>query len=71
MSDERFTPAMPGLMSAVRARDLARRYKGFADLIRADDPGGARHADQQSQWWLAYAIALSQIPPGATEPDHT
>ena len=70
MSD--FLPPQPPLLSAVRARDIGRSYKAFADHIRImGDAGGARAAETQSQWWLAYAIALSQIPPGATEPDHT
>lgn len=69
MSDEPFLPPQPALMSALKARNLARSYKAFADHLREQgDPGGARHADQQSSWWMAYAIALSQIPPGAVDP---
>jgi len=69
MSDEpRYIPQQPALMSAVRARNLARLYKGFADALRAD--GHTRLADQamrDSQWWMTYAVALSQIPPGSVD----
>lgn len=68
MSDESFLPPQPPLMSAVKARDLARSHKAMADHLRAEgDLGGSRLSEQQSQWWLNYAIALSQIPPGATD----
>jgi hypothetical protein len=54
-------------MSPTKARDLGRSYKGFADHLRElGDTAGANYADRQSAWWLAYALALSQIPPGAT-----
>jgi hypothetical protein len=67
MSDQFGVPPTP-LMSAVKARNLARSYKAFADHIAEQgDAAGARHAERQSQWWMAYAIALSQIPPGATD----
>ena len=63
-------PDQPQLISAVKARDLARMHKGMADALKAaGDTGGARLSEQQSQWWMAYAIALSQIPPGATKPE--
>ena len=70
MSDHPFTlPETPPLMSAITARDLARSYKGFADHIRAmGDISGANHAERQSSWFMAYAIALSQIPPGSVAP---
>jgi hypothetical protein len=70
MSDHPFTlPETPPLMSATTARDLARSYKGFADHIRAmGDISGANHAERQSSWFMAYAIALSQIPPGRGSP---
>jgi len=70
MSDEptpRF-PQLPPLMSAVKARNLARLYHGFAEALRED--GHTRLADQamrDSQWWMTYAVALSQIPPGAVD----
>jgi hypothetical protein len=66
MSGEPFMlPETPPLMSAVRARNLARSYKGFADHIRSlGDTAGANDADRRSAWFMAYAIALSQIPPG-------
>lgn len=60
-----FLPPQPPLMSAVRARNLARSHKAMADHLRLHgDLGGARLSDQQSAWWMAYAVALSQIPPG-------
>ena len=58
----------PPLMPPVRARNLARRYKGFAETLRYE--GYAREADladRDAQWWLTYAISLSQTPPGAIE----
>lgn len=70
MSDDAF-PQQPPLMGAVKARNLARLYKGFADALRRDGHVAlANQAERDSQWWLTYAIALSQTPPGATDPDH-
>lgn len=70
MSDEPFIPSQPHLMSPVRARNLARHYKGFAIALRQ---GGyeaeADKADSDSLWWMNYAIALSRIPPGAIDDD--
>jgi hypothetical protein len=61
-------PETPPLMGAARARDLARIYKGFADHVRGlGDVSGANSAERQSQWWLAYSVALSQTPPGAID----
>ncbi len=72
MSDEPFLPPQPALMSAVKARNLARSYKAFADHLREfGDIGGARLAEQQSGWWLAYSIALAQTPPGAIDGEPT
>ena len=63
-----FLPPQPPLMGAVRARNVARSHKAYADHLRElGDIGGARLAEQQSTWWLAYAVALSQIPPGRTD----
>ena len=70
MSDESFLPPQPPLMSAVKARNLARSHKAMADHLRIEgDLGGARLSEQQSAWWMAYAVALSQIPPDATDGD--
>jgi hypothetical protein len=70
MSDEPFLPPQPPLISAVKARNLARSHKAMADHLRAEgDIGGARLSDQQSAWWMQYAIALSQIPPGRVDMD--
>ena len=68
MSDQPFLPPRPPLMSPVRARNLARSHKGMAEHLRAEgDLGGARLSEQQSQWWLAYALVLAQIPPDAPD----
>jgi hypothetical protein len=71
MSDEPFLPMQPQLMSAVRARNLARHYKGFANALRAEGfTVEANQAERDSNWWLAYALALSQIPPGRVDDSH-
>jgi len=69
MSDEPFMlPETPPLMSAVRARNISRFHKGAADHLRSlGDIAGANHSERQSSWWLAYAISLSQTPPGAVD----
>lgn len=68
--DAPFLPPQPPLMSAVKARNLARSYTAFADHLRSEgDLGGARLNEQHSAWWMAYAIALSQIPPGVVDPN--
>ena len=59
----------PPLMSPVRARDLSRLCMGFSqELRRLGLTAEANRAERDSQWWLNYAIALSQIPPGAVDP---
>ena len=64
MSDEQFGLPTPPLVSAKQARDVARGYKALADhLAELRVVGEARQAERQSQWWMAYALALSQIPP--------
>lgn len=58
-------PDQPPLVSAAKARNVARLYKGLADALRADGINAeANTAERQSNWWLNYSIALSQIPPG-------
>jgi len=70
MSDEPFLPPPVPLMSAVKARNLARECQGMANHLREQgDTGTARILEQRSAWWMAYAIALSQIPPGAVKPE--
>jgi hypothetical protein len=70
MSDEPLLPPLVPLMSAVRARNLARECQGMAIHLReAGDIATARLLEQRAAWWLAYAISLSQIPPGAVEDD--
>jgi len=68
MSEPAFELPQPPLMSAVKARNIARAYKAMADHLRSEGVTlEAAHNERQSQWWMAYAIALSQIPPGATD----
>ena len=68
MSDQPFLPPQPPLMSAVKARDIARSCAGMANYLREyGDTGTAQILDQRSTWWLAYAFTLSQVPPGATD----
>jgi len=64
------TPSVPEpeLMSALRARNLSRHYKGLADNLRQD--GYRREADiaeRDALWWMTYALSLSQTPPGAVD----
>jgi hypothetical protein len=60
MSNESFLP--PPLMSAVRARDVARVCKAGAERLRElGDTATARYLERQSAWWMAYAVALAQI----------
>ena len=68
MSDAPFIPPQPPLMSALRARNVARAYKGMADHLRAEGlTTEANTMERNATWWIAYAIALAQIPPEATE----
>jgi hypothetical protein len=70
MSDEHFQPPTVPLMSAVKARNLARECQGMANYLREQGEGSAAVVlERRSAWWMAYAIALSQIPPGATDPN--
>ena len=67
MSDR---PDQPPLVSAVKARNVARLYKGLADALRADGiTAEANTADRQSNWWMNYAVALAAIPPGRIDMD--
>ena len=64
MSDDAI-PQQPELMSAGRARNLSRIYKGLADTLRLDGyRREAEQAERDAQWWMTYAISLSQTPPG-------
>jgi hypothetical protein len=68
MSDEPILPPPVPLMSAVKARNLARECQGMANHLREiGETGVATTLERRSAWWMAYAIALSQIPPGATD----
>ena len=70
MSDEPFLPPAVPLMSAVKARNISRSCAGMANYLREQgETGTARLLDQRSAWWMAYAISLSQIPPGAVDDD--
>jgi hypothetical protein len=64
MIDDPFMVPRPPLMTAEAARDLARMYKGFADhLSGLGVRSEATRMERDSQWWLAYSIALAQTPP--------
>jgi hypothetical protein len=71
MSDDPpFLPPPVPLMSAVKARDLARECQGMANHLREiGETGVATTLERRSAWWMAYAIALSQIPPGRIDDD--
>lgn len=64
MSDNPFMLPTPPRVTADEACHTARLWKGMADHLTAlRDLGGARRAMVESQWWMAYAIALGQTPP--------
>ena len=70
MADDPFLPPPVPLMSALKARDLARECQGMANHLRERGATGeANILERRSAWWMAYAIALSQIPPGAIDKD--
>jgi hypothetical protein len=71
VADESFLPPSVPLMSAVKARDIARSCQGMANHLRAQgvESGTVRLLEQRSAWWMAYSIALSQIPPGRVDMD--
>ena len=70
MADDPFLPPPVPLMSAVKARDTARSCQGMANFLRErGDTGTALILERRSAWWMAYAIALSQIPPGRVDMD--
>lgn len=65
MSDEPpfMLPPTP-LMSADKARDVARAYKALGThLTEMGLQREAALAMRDSQWWLTYSIALAQTPP--------
>ena len=65
MADDPFLPPPVPLMSAVKARDLARECQGMANYLRErGEVSAAIVLERRSAWWMAYAVALSQIPPG-------
>jgi hypothetical protein len=53
-------------MNPARARDIARLHKALADSYRdvGDRPREQRE-QRESEWWLAYSLALSQTPPSS------
>ena len=68
MSDEHFLPPPVPLMSAVKARNIARSCAGMATWLRDQGATGeANILERRSAWWMAYSISLSQTPPGATD----
>ena len=65
MSDEPFTLPPTPLMEPGRALAVARAYKALAEhLTELRVAADARRAEQQSQWWLTYSIALKQTEGG-------
>lgn len=67
MAETTSTPQFPPkpLMSALKARDLSRSFKAFAEHL--SDGGYADEAvrmERSAQWWMQYSLALSQTPPG-------
>jgi hypothetical protein len=69
MSDEFLPPPVP-LMSAVRARNIARSCQAMANNLREiGETGVATTLERRSSWWMAYSISLSQEPPGAVDPE--
>jgi hypothetical protein len=68
MSDEQFLPDQPALMSPIKARNIARSLKYLAEQYAdARMPRQATRTMQDSQWWMTYALSLSQTPPGAID----
>lgn len=64
MSGSPFLFPQPPRVTAEEARETAPLWKGMADhLATLRDMAGARHAMQESYWWMAYAIALGQGTP--------
>jgi hypothetical protein len=60
MSDSPFMLPHPPRVTAEQARDTARAYKALADHLEPlGDRAGARRAMTESQWWMAYSIALA------------
>jgi hypothetical protein len=69
MSDEApfALPPIP-LMSALKARNIARSYEAIAEQLEdAAMPDQAAAMSRRAAWWLAYATALAAIPPGAID----
>lgn len=67
MSDDVFPnfPGMVPVMTPDKARDIGRAYKWLADNVTGDRLNAqARREHQESQWWLAYSIALAMGGPG-------
>jgi hypothetical protein len=70
MSDDAFLPPPVPLMSAVKARNLARTCQGMANYLREQgETGVANILERRSAWWMAYSISLSQTPPGRIDMD--
>lgn len=64
MSDFPF-PHSPRV-TAEQARDTARAWKAMADhLSSLPYVAGARNAMRESERWMAYSVALAQVPPPA------
>jgi hypothetical protein len=64
MSDNPFSLPPPPLMTPQKALDVGRAYKALAEhLVDLGAQREAGRAERDSQWWLAYAIALAQTQP--------
>jgi hypothetical protein len=64
MSDYFTPPSQPPLVTAAKARDIARAHKGWAEYLAEQGLAAeARRAERDSQFWMAYSIALAQTPP--------
>jgi hypothetical protein len=67
MSDQFNIRPVP-LMSAIGARNHGRRLKAWSEYLRSMDLElEAQRAERDSAWYLAYALSLSQTPPGAID----
>jgi hypothetical protein len=70
MSDETFaTPPVP-LMSALKARNIARSYEALAEQLEdAEMREQAATMGRRAKWWLAYSAVLAKVPPDRIDMD--
>ncbi len=68
MSASPFMLPQPPRVTQEEALDTARLWKGMSDhLATIRDMAGSRRAMQESQWWMAYSVALGQVKPSDGE----